>query len=99
ALLDAAFHSLFGIAAEKQGLYLPFAMDRVIVHASGAAAAWVHVRRSEQAGGENGAADVTLADDRGDVLVEVIGLRGRPVAGEALDQRQGVANALYELGW
>jgi acyl transferase domain-containing protein len=100
ALLDAAFQSLSGsAAAEKQALHLPFAMERVIVHASGATAAWVHVRRAEQPGGENGAADVTLTDERGDVLVEVIGLRSRPVADEALDQSQEVANALYELGW
>jgi NADPH:quinone reductase-like Zn-dependent oxidoreductase/acyl carrier protein len=101
ALLDAAFQSLSGIA-QTRALYVPFAMDKVSVHASGATAAAVYVRtRQEESGGASadGLADVTLTDARGHVLVEVVGLHGRAVEAEGLHRAEGIANALYQLGW
>ena len=81
ALLDAAFQSLYGIA-RMAPLHLPFAMEKVTVHASGAtAAAATCAAREEEADGASGegfAADVTLTDAQGHVLVEVVGLRVRP---------------------
>ncbi|WEQ54930.1 SDR family NAD(P)-dependent oxidoreductase [Komagataeibacter nataicola] len=97
ALLDAAFQSLCGIA-ESQELSLPFAMERLIVHAAGASAALVHVRRREGTG-EGLAVDVTLADARGEVLAEVIGLSVRPVVADAVPRGPAIANALYQLDW
>jgi acyl transferase domain-containing protein len=80
ALLDAAFQSLYGIA-RTPALNLPFAMDKITVHASGATAATVYARlRQEETGvasGEGVASDVTLTDAQGHVLVEVVGLRSR----------------------
>ncbi|WP_315732751.1 MULTISPECIES: type I polyketide synthase [unclassified Bradyrhizobium] len=100
ALLDAAFQSLLSGIVGQQGPHLPFAIERVIVHAPGASAAWVHVRRRTGESGEEGiAAEVTLADERGHVLVEVIGLRSRPAATEALQRSEGVAKSLYRFDW
>ncbi|WP_315833556.1 non-ribosomal peptide synthetase/type I polyketide synthase [Bradyrhizobium prioriisuperbiae] len=101
ALLDAAFHSLLRIG-EVSSLHLPFAMDRVVVHAQGAAAAWVHVRARPEAAGEASEGllvDVTLSDAQGDVLVEVVGLRSRAAEESSLPRSEGTANALYQLGW
>ena len=67
------------------------------VHASGASAAVVHVRRR---GGDwrRYAADVTLTDAQGVVLVEVTGLRSRAVRRRRLLRTGDAAQALYRLG-
>ncbi|HVR07471.1 MAG TPA: SDR family NAD(P)-dependent oxidoreductase, partial [Thermoanaerobaculia bacterium] len=97
ALLDAAFQSVAGIA-RTAALHLPFAMDKVTVHRAGAASGVVHVRRRSESG-DGVAADVTLADEQGEVLVEVAGLRSRPVEESAFGRAEGVASALYQLSW
>ncbi|HVR06985.1 MAG TPA: type I polyketide synthase, partial [Thermoanaerobaculia bacterium] len=103
ALLDAAFQSVIGMApqgtAHEPGLSLPFAMERVVVHAAGASAAVVHVRRREEESGDGAALDVTLMDEQGEVVAEVTGLRLRAVAEESLPRSGDVARDLYRLGW
>src|SRR5262245_24221889 len=98
-LLDAAFQSLLGVA-RKPTLHLPFALDKLTVHGSGATAAVAYVRTRQEGESADGlTADVTLTDAQGHVLVEVLGMRGRPVEVQALDRAPGAANALYQLGW
>src|SRR5262249_17240132 len=81
-------------------LHLPFALDKLTVHASGATAAVAYVRTRQEGESADGfIADVMLTDAQGHVLVEVVGLRGRPLEVEALDCAPGVANALYQMSW
>jgi len=96
-LLDAAFQSLLGVA-RKATLHLPFALDKLTVHASGAMEAVAYVRmRPESESADGFTADVMLTDAQGEVLVEAVGLRGRPLEAEAL--HHGIASALYRVDW
>ncbi len=64
-------------------LYVPLSYDRVAIHAplERELVSHVRARRSNQAGGETAAFDVTLADLGGRVLVEVTGFTMRRIAG------------------
>jgi acyl transferase domain-containing protein/surfactin synthase thioesterase subunit/acyl carrier protein len=96
-LLDAAFQSLLGIA-RRPTLHLPFALDKLTVHRSGAMEAVAYVRmRPESESADGFTADVMLTDAQGEVLVEAVGLRGRPLEAEAL--HHGIASALYRVDW
>src|SRR5262249_28002313 len=80
------------------------AIDRVTVHASGASAAFVHVRRSEKSETSDGsfAVDVTLADPRGELLAEISGLRLRATDAQAVVQAtkaSGLSNAVFRIDW
>ena len=56
-------------------MFLPFVIDRMTVHRTGASAAVAHVRRVSD--GDATVLDVVVADARGNVLVELAGLRAR----------------------
>src|SRR5207244_983810 len=87
---------------ESEGLWLPFAMDRVAVYQSGATAAMVHVCRSDGTDeGDGFAVDVTLTDEQGQVLADVRGLRARPAEVAAVESRgaQVVSDSLYRVDW
>jgi polyketide synthase 12 len=96
ALLDAALHAVGlgrGLGGER-GPLLPFAWERVSVHASGASAARVRVRPS----GAGDGVSVTLADGAGVLVASV----GSLVLREAGDLGAGAAaarEALFEVEW
>jgi hypothetical protein len=77
ALLDAAFHALAGAGSgwSTGERYLPFEIGRYAVYQEEAESAWVHVRVQRREGEQGLSADVTLADESGAVLSEVVGLR------------------------
>src|SRR6476660_493775 len=53
--------------------------------------------RQESEGGF--VADVTLTDPRGQILVEVVGLQGRPLQGASASPGLGEESGLYQFGW
>ena len=96
-LLDAAFQACLGIA-RTQALHLPFVMDKLVVHASGVSDALAYVRTRQES--EDGfIADVTLTDTRGQVLVDVVGLQGRPLRPASVRDGAGAESGLYQFGW
>jgi NADP-dependent 3-hydroxy acid dehydrogenase YdfG/acyl carrier protein len=103
ALLDAALHASFGLALgrgkEQARPLLPFAIERLTVHEAGARGATVYMRRATD--GEAGKAqslDVMLADAQGRILVEVEGLRSRPLT-ETREVEPGVSHEVYVVEW
>ncbi|MFI6867729.1 SDR family NAD(P)-dependent oxidoreductase [Nocardia sp. NPDC050406] len=91
ALFDAALHA--GIVhSGGGGAVLPFAWNRVILHASGAAA--VRVRSVPE--GDNFA--IQIADDRGRPVLSVGALVSRPVSAERLGADR-VSDALFGVEW
>jgi mycoketide-CoA synthase len=100
ALLDAALHAIglrpgAGLAGDD-GPLLPFAWSEVAVHASGAAAARVHVGATASGDGVS----VTLADGSGGLVASVGSLVLRAAAGGALGADAAVLReALFEVEW
>jgi acyl transferase domain-containing protein len=80
ALLDAALQTMARAMESPGDAYLPFEFgDAAILH-TGMTDAWVHARRYDatEPGAEVGSGIVTIADDRGHVLVEISNLSARP---------------------
>jgi acyl transferase domain-containing protein len=101
ALLEAAFRAALGVGPGSGNIaaWLRFGMERVTVREEGARHAAVHVQQSTpDAASEGPSFDVTLADGRGRVLVEVRGLRATPGA-ELGRAKKSVARELYVVEW
>jgi acyl transferase domain-containing protein/NAD(P)-dependent dehydrogenase (short-subunit alcohol dehydrogenase family)/acyl carrier protein len=102
ALLDAAFHAIAGVSPEgEEGkAWLPFSMERFVVHASGARTARVHVRRGSSVGSAAGV-DLRVVDVEGRVVAEVIGLQTRAGLATASSGQESSAtsDALYVVKW
>ncbi|MEU4371375.1 SDR family NAD(P)-dependent oxidoreductase [Micromonospora chersina] len=98
ALLDAALHAAhFGGLAEAGGdrLLLPFAWNGVTLHAAGATALRVRLRRVAPH-----AFALTATDPAGAPVVEVASLVMRPISRAELGARDAaVADALFHLAW
>lgn len=102
-LLDACFQTLAALiagpgASSARGAHVPVGIARLIMHRAPERTMWVHGRRKP--GGETGAAtagDIVVADERGNVIMEVVGLRFHGLeseaAAEAEDERE------YVLQW
>ncbi|MEU5839536.1 type I polyketide synthase [Streptomyces diacarni] len=95
ALLDAALHAVAasGLLPRVAGIRLPFAWSGVRVHASGARALRVLVRRT---GRET--VELTAVDGTGAPVVSVASLALVPVAGEALRARSR-SETLLAVRW
>ncbi|MAS42140.1 MAG: fatty acid synthase [Rhodobacteraceae bacterium] len=82
ALLDAAFHGLFGLIAEREQdgsrSFLPVRIGSLILHAPGAApaGAWVEVTRASERSIE---ASFTLVDATGGTVAALTGVRFKAV--------------------
>ncbi|MEE3098165.1 MAG: beta-ketoacyl synthase N-terminal-like domain-containing protein, partial [Pseudomonadota bacterium] len=82
ALLDAAFHGLFGLIAEREQdgsrSFLPVRIGSLILHAPGAApaGAWVEVTRASERSIE---ASFTLVDAAGGAVATLTGVRFKAV--------------------
>jgi acyl transferase domain-containing protein/NADPH-dependent curcumin reductase CurA/acyl carrier protein len=98
ALLDAAFHAVASLSRGADDLLLPFAIERLTVHQSSIAEAIAYVRRTND--DASFAADVTLVDPRGQVLVEVVGLRLRHAETTAIGEAKDIVpDALFRVEW
>jgi mycoketide-CoA synthase len=99
ALLDGAQHAIArgADAVGRPGSrLLPFAWERVTVHASGASAARVRLRPAPVGGGVS----VTLADGTGAPVASVGSVLLRPVTAAELTTSTAVAReALFEVAW
>ncbi|HVK68394.1 MAG TPA: SDR family NAD(P)-dependent oxidoreductase, partial [Polyangium sp.] len=101
-LLDAALQTLVAELTPEMGgeLYLPFEVNDFLVERPGASAAWVLARRTGTSR-EIVSGDVTVMDERGEVLVQVTGVRLKRA--QAAMMRQAEVKALptwlYELTW
>ncbi|MEU2339825.1 type I polyketide synthase [Streptomyces sp. NPDC013172] len=95
ALLDAALHGVAatGLLPQVPGIRLPFAWSGVRVHASGATALRVLMRRT----GPDSVA-LTAVDGDGEPVVSVASLALLPVAPEAL-RATSPTEALFALRW
>ncbi|MFD7713976.1 type I polyketide synthase, partial [Streptomyces sp. NPDC059786] len=95
ALLDAALHAVAasGLLPQVAGIRLPFAWSGVRVHASGARALRVLVRRT---GPES--VELTAVDGAGAPVVSVTSLALLPVAVEAL-RAASRSEALFAVRW
>ncbi|WP_141576718.1 type I polyketide synthase [Actinomadura sp. WMMA1423] len=97
ALLDAAMHAdlLCGHAEARDATLLPFSWNGVTLHAGGAAAARVRIRRLR---GEELSA-ITVADPTGRPVATVESLVSRPVTADRLHAARGLAAALHRIEW
>ncbi|MDH2430516.1 type I polyketide synthase [Sphaerisporangium sp. TRM90804] len=98
ALLDTAMHADVLVDQAEGGTspLLPFAWSGVSLHASGATALRVWVRRIR--GAEESA--MVVADESGAPVLTVGSLISRPVTAEQLDAaRGGSSDALYRVEW
>ena len=99
ALLHAAVVAVIRLSAKDS--LVPFAIDRLTVHQPGALGAILVVRFPANALGDVIAADVTLTDAQGNVLVEILGLRLKRALGAAFGSSDAdrVADSIYRLDW
>ncbi|XXX73393.1 SDR family NAD(P)-dependent oxidoreductase [Sorangium sp. So ce134] len=105
ALLDVALQTLAAALGPEASaeLCLPFEVDDFIVWRLGATAAWMHARRAGTPGARSDvlAGDITLADDRGEVLAELTGVRLKRAQAGSLRRTDEKAKAalLHQLAW
>jgi acyl transferase domain-containing protein/NAD(P)-dependent dehydrogenase (short-subunit alcohol dehydrogenase family)/acyl carrier protein len=80
SLLDGALQSLIGVqqpGRTEHATYVPFSLEEAVIHGSVPARCWAHVMRvgAEQAGSSGAVKfDVRIADEAGEVKVELKGL-------------------------
>src|SRR6266581_3501070 len=101
AVLDAALHiAMLGSSGDAADgvVALPFAWNRVVVHATGARA--VRVRVAPASGG---GVSVELADHSGAPVLSLGSLLSRPMSAQQLaaigESADGSADGLFGLGW
>ncbi len=102
ALLDAAFHAMAAIRESANGeLLLPFEMGTFVVLQPGVEAAWVHVQLDTGFSANGAKVDVTLADDAGNVVAQILGLQLQRADRQALQRARTEASseAFYRLEW
>ncbi|WSA58368.1 SDR family NAD(P)-dependent oxidoreductase [Nonomuraea fuscirosea] len=92
ALLDAALHAEALLGDDEQGVSLPFAWTGVTLHASGAAAARVRLRRTGR-----DTVQLVAADPAGAPLITVESLVSRPVSAGGLAPARH--DSLYRVEW
>ncbi|MDQ1041745.1 acyl transferase domain-containing protein/NAD(P)-dependent dehydrogenase (short-subunit alcohol dehydrogenase family)/acyl carrier protein [Streptomyces sp. V3I8] len=100
ALLDTAMHVdllLDGTEEDEGETLLPFSWNGVTLHAAGAGALRVHIRRVR---GEEVSA-IGVADATGRLVATVDSLVSRPVSAEQLEQATAAASerSLWQLAW
>ncbi|MFI6628652.1 SDR family NAD(P)-dependent oxidoreductase, partial [Nonomuraea fuscirosea] len=92
ALLDAALHAEALLGDDEQGVSLPFAWTGVTLHASGAAALRVRLRRTGR-----DTVQLVAADPAGAPLITVESLVSRPISTGALAPARH--DSLYRVEW
>jgi acyl transferase domain-containing protein/NADPH:quinone reductase-like Zn-dependent oxidoreductase/NAD(P)-dependent dehydrogenase (short-subunit alcohol dehydrogenase family)/SAM-dependent methyltransferase/acyl carrier protein len=102
-LLDGCLQ-LMGAAlmtATDDELYLPFAIGRYTLHRDGGQSCWAHVRADAGQQGETRRADLRVFDAHGELLAELIDIRVKRVARDALARIGGrsIDDSLYETVW
>lgn len=101
-LLDGALHSLaVGLVhQESDDLFLPIGVGRLAVYGEATGPLWCHGRWNETEG-DIRTATLSLFDEQGRVVVEIVELRVRRVSRSLLQQMSGagVDRLLHELTW
>jgi NADPH:quinone reductase-like Zn-dependent oxidoreductase/NADP-dependent 3-hydroxy acid dehydrogenase YdfG/acyl carrier protein len=105
ALLDAALHPLTALLPADGSVYLPVAIASIHFHDTPGEMLWSHVRSTAR-DGERVTFDITIANDDGAPVTEVVGLQLRRTDADALDRvlrqshdRADVDELLYEVDW
>jgi acyl transferase domain-containing protein/NADPH:quinone reductase-like Zn-dependent oxidoreductase/acyl carrier protein len=97
-VLGAAFESSAG---ESDGLYVPFAVRRAVVHGRPGRRFWCHARAGLGAAGhdETRVGDVSVLDPAGRVIAEVEGLCLKRASRAAMTRTLDEGDWLYEVAW
>uniref|UniRef100_UPI00163FA9C4 SDR family NAD(P)-dependent oxidoreductase n=1 Tax=Burkholderia gladioli TaxID=28095 RepID=UPI00163FA9C4 len=82
SLLDSALQAGAGLDEAEAGLSLPFALDRIRIHARPPREAYVVVREAAGSGKTTSKRDLTICDAQGQVSVVLEGLTSRAHRGE-----------------
>ncbi|WP_186078377.1 beta-ketoacyl synthase N-terminal-like domain-containing protein, partial [Burkholderia gladioli] len=82
SLLDSALQAGAGLDEAEAGLSLPFALDRIRIHARPPREAYVVVREAAGSGETTSKRDLTICDAQGQVSVVLEGLTSRAHRGE-----------------
>jgi acyl transferase domain-containing protein/NAD(P)-dependent dehydrogenase (short-subunit alcohol dehydrogenase family)/acyl carrier protein len=99
-LLDACFQTLLsGLSSrDDQDVYVPVNIRQVRWHASPGQRFWCHSRITQyQPGSLEG--EVTLTDEDGEVLVQLLGIRARALTHRAADALKDLDQWFYEFAW
>jgi acyl transferase domain-containing protein/surfactin synthase thioesterase subunit/acyl carrier protein len=105
AILDAALQAAFGVLdidAMGHEAWLPFEIDRYVLHRIGATSLLVHAQALDAPSSEGLLLDLTLAEPDGAVVGRVSGLHLRRVNAPALARAQtpqARAPGLYRVEW
>ncbi len=104
-LLDACFGLLLATAVMTAGeTWLPFSIDEVRLYQEpDSAGLWGHLvlRQGQTVAANRLVADVQLCGDRGQVLMEFVGLEARPASREAVLRHlpEPVSGLFYDMAW
>jgi acyl transferase domain-containing protein/acyl carrier protein len=98
ALLDAAFQAMLALAPEGRGALVPTAIERLRWWTGSSAPVWVYGQVSPQPD-ETLMADLVLADEAGNVLLDVRGLECKRLEKSASDDDAKAANWLHHDTW
>ena len=105
-LLDACFGLLLATGVLEEGqTWLPFGIEEVRVYQDlqdhPDISLWGHLVLRPTLSATSVAADVRLCDERGQVVLEVVGLEGRPASREAIQQFLPVQTnpLLHHIAW
>jgi polyketide synthase 12 len=96
ALLDAALHaSAASLAGAQDGARLPFALNGVELHASGASALRVSLAKAP----ESEAMSLVMVDEQGTLVVEIESLVSREISAAELRSAGGEHRSLFAVEW
>ena len=104
-LLDACFQTTL-IAAPFQGvlsedgseLYVPFAIDKLLIHSMESKLYWCHCKRRLDERSDFAMHDITLLDESGKIGLQIIGLTTSRLSKHRL-LKQPLDNNFYHLSW
>ncbi len=91
ALLDGCLQLAAAAASDRDGLYLPFGVDRFESFQDAGAEVWATVRLRDSASADLLTADIEIGDKQGLQLARVSGLR--------MKQRVGNTRTLHQVEW
>jgi acyl transferase domain-containing protein/surfactin synthase thioesterase subunit/acyl carrier protein len=102
ALLDAALQVVAVLlGADHDGVFLPFEIERFVVHELATAVTLVHARLTEPATLDRLRADITLSDAEGNVVAQLSGLHARRANIAPLSTPDGdaISGAIFRVEW
>ncbi len=99
-VLDACFHIAAAfLPADREGVWLPAAVDRVVIHDRLPGRVWCHARWRGPGPAGSYAMDLRVLSEDGEVLVDIDGLRLHPASPATLARLGGSRPRCQELRW